>query len=75
MVDLEPVVDPKDVETLRSLVERHAAYTGSMPARSILDNWEESLPRFVKVMPKDYKRALAQLEAEQQAAQPGAVPA
>ena len=43
--------------------------------QSILDNWEESLPRFVKVMPKDYKRALAQMEAEQQGARATAVPA
>jgi glutamate synthase (NADPH/NADH) large chain len=46
------------------LVERHHLYTGSKHARTLLDNWAEALPRFVKVMPRDYARALRQLEAE-----------
>ncbi len=57
-VDLEPVTDDADVETLRSLTGRHAEYTGSPQARWILDNWEEMLPRFVKVFPHEYKRVL-----------------
>ena len=43
---------------LRSLVEEHLARTGSAVAERLLSRWEESLPRFVKVMPHDYKRAL-----------------
>lgn len=57
-----------DAERLRVLVERHHLYTGSKRARAILDNWSDELPRFVKVMPRDYARALRQLEAERQAA-------
>ena len=53
-----------DAERLRVLVERHHLYTGSKRAREILDNWGESLAKFVKVMPRDYARALRQLEAE-----------
>jgi len=53
-----------DAERLRVLVERHHLYTGSKHARALLDNWAEALPRFVKVMPRDYARALRQLEAE-----------
>ncbi|ABD27611.1 glutamate synthase (NADH) large subunit [Novosphingobium aromaticivorans DSM 12444] len=53
-----------DAERLRVLVERHHLYTGSARAREILDNWVEALPRFVKVMPRDYARALRQMEAE-----------
>ena len=57
-----------DAERLRILIERHLLHTGSRRARAILDNWAEELPRFVKVMPRDYARALRQLEAERLAA-------
>lgn len=57
-----------DAERLRVLVERHLLHTGSKRARAILDNWAEELPRFVKVMPRDYARALRQMEAERLAA-------
>jgi glutamate synthase (NADPH/NADH) large chain len=46
------------------LIERHLLHTGSKRARAILDNWDEEVSRFVKVMPRDYARALRQLEAE-----------
>jgi glutamate synthase (NADPH/NADH) large chain len=57
-----------DAERLRVLVERHHLHTGSKHARALLDNWAEALPHFVKVMPRDYARALRQLEAERAAA-------
>jgi glutamate synthase (NADPH/NADH) large chain len=53
-----------DAERLRILLERHHLHTGSKQARSLLDDWDNALPRFVKVMPRDYARALKQLEAE-----------
>jgi glutamate synthase (NADPH/NADH) large chain len=53
-----------DADRLRILIERHLLHTGSARARAILDNWAEELPRFVKVMPRDYARALRLLEAE-----------
>src|SRR5579883_2967081 len=49
-----------DAERLRILVERHHLHTGSARARELLENWDRALPCFVKVMPKDYKRALLQ---------------
>ncbi len=55
MVDLERVAEPKDVETLRSMIEAHARHTGSQHAQRILDNFEQLLPRFVKVFPREYK--------------------
>jgi len=58
IVDLESVVDPKDVDLLHDLIERHARLTGSRRARWILSNWYGVLPRFVKVFPHDYKRVL-----------------
>jgi glutamate synthase (NADPH/NADH) large chain len=57
-----------DAERLRILVERHLLYTGSARARDILENWDACLPHFIKVMPKDYRRALLELETERQAA-------
>ena len=53
-----------DAERLRILVERHHLHTGSKHARALLDNWTDALPHFIKVMPRDYARALRQLEAE-----------
>ena len=64
MVDLEPVMSVEDIATLRTLVERHALFTESTPARRVLAEWDSLLPRFVKVMPKDYRRSLMQLEQE-----------
>ncbi len=53
-----------DAERLRILVERHFLYTQSARARHLLDNWSEALAKFVKVMPTDYARALADLKNE-----------
>jgi glutamate synthase (NADPH/NADH) large chain len=57
-----------DAERLRILVERHLLYTGSARARDILDNWDEAVTRFWKVMPKDYRRALTDMANERRAA-------
>src|SRR5579872_5486225 len=57
-VDLEPVTNSKDIDALYQLIARHADYTGSPQARWILDNWESTLPKFIKVFPHEYKRVL-----------------
>jgi glutamate synthase (NADPH/NADH) large chain len=57
-----------DAERLKILVERHLLYTGSARAKEILDNWDTCLASFVKVMPKDYRRALTDMAAERLAA-------
>ena len=57
-VDLEPVVDQADIETLRRLITRHSELTASPQAKWILDNWESTLPKFIKVFPNEYKRVL-----------------
>jgi glutamate synthase (NADPH) large chain len=69
-VDLESVVDPKDVDRLHELVEQHARLTGSPRARWILSNWYGMLPRFVKVFPHDYKRVLGVPRLSEQAPYP-----
>ncbi len=59
-----------DALRLRMLVERHMHFTNSSRARWVLDNWDKVLPKFVKVMPTDYRKALAQMatSAEREAA-------
>ncbi|MBK9166998.1 MAG: glutamate synthase large subunit [Bryobacterales bacterium] len=57
-VDLEPVIETQDIETLRYWIQRHLELTGSARARWILDNFGHMLPKFVKVFPLDYKRVL-----------------
>ncbi len=58
LADLETVADPEDAALLRSMIEDHLEYTGSVPARRILADWSQSLPKFKKVMPRDYRRVL-----------------
>jgi glutamate synthase (NADPH) large chain len=73
-VDLEPVAEPSDIEMLRRLLGRHAEFTGSPQAKWILDNWDITLPKFIKVFPHEYKRVLgiARVPAGVLAAQAGA---
>ena len=62
MVGLEKLADPEEIQEVRAMIQRHAEYTGSERAKNILKLWEEMAPKFVKVMPKDYKRALEATE-------------
>ena len=52
-----------DAERLRILVERHLLFTGSTRARALLEDWDTALSRFVKVMPREYRRALLDMRA------------
>jgi glutamate synthase (NADPH/NADH) large chain len=60
MVDLDPVEEDDDVSELRELIELHLEYTGSGVAERILEDWPDVLNQFIKVMPTDYKRVLAE---------------
>ncbi len=53
-----------DERRLRELIENHQRYTGSDRARTILDDWVNYLPKFVKVMPVEYRRALDEMQAK-----------
>lgn len=64
MVDLESVVLDSDIIELKSMIEKHYEYTSSKKARFILDNWESSLPRFIKVFPMEYRKVLGQMLKE-----------
>jgi glutamate synthase (ferredoxin) len=76
MVELEDL-DTADLEYVKGLIARHVEFTGSGRGRAILDAWETERKRFVKVMPIDYKRALAELRklAEQDQQDAKKVPA
>jgi glutamate synthase (NADPH/NADH) large chain len=54
-----------DADRLKALVLRHKSFTDSARAQQILDDWATYLPKFKKVMPVEYRRALAELEKEQ----------
>jgi glutamate synthase (ferredoxin) len=58
MVELESLTDAAEIAEVRALIECHVSLTGSELGKRVLENWQSLLPRFVKVMPKDYKRAL-----------------
>lgn len=66
MVLLERVEEADEAEELRSLISRHVEYTESAVGRKVLDNWNESLASFVRVIPKDYKRMLQQIRKVQE---------
>ena len=63
MVDLESVESEEDKANLRRLIEAHFELTGSANASRVLSSWDQILPKFVKVMPRDYKRILAERSA------------
>ncbi len=57
-----------DAARLRIVLERHHLLTGSARARALLEDWDNTLAAIVKVMPRDYRRALLELRSEQEAA-------
>src|SRR3954465_1015394 len=68
MVDLEGLADPEDETRLKRLIESHQKYTNSKRAAEILAAWSQYRSRFVKVFPKEYRRALAELAHKKVAA-------
>jgi glutamate synthase (NADPH/NADH) large chain len=87
-VELEPITDKEDLisnvdvqsdlnrfdaQRLKQIIQQHLHYTNSAVAKNILENWLRYLPKFIKVMPTEYRRALLEQQAESaaQAAQQG----
>ena len=62
MVGLEELEDPDEIEEIWKLIQRHQAYTKSERAAKVLAKWRKLVPRFVKVMPKDYQRVLQAMQ-------------
>ncbi|MES9924381.1 MAG: glutamate synthase large subunit [Candidatus Thiodiazotropha endolucinida] len=64
LVDLSRDMTRYDALRLKQLIERHLHYTNSEVAKRILNNWDSMLPKFVKVMPVEYRRALKEMQAQ-----------
>ena len=71
-VDVSHDMTRFDAIRLRQLIENHLEATGSAVAKRMLDDWAAWLPKFKKVMPVDYRRALIEMQAEQEKAKTAA---
>ena len=58
------VEELQDMRELRDMISKHLKYTGSQRAKTILDSWEVYLPKFIKVIPYEYKRVLEEEKLE-----------
>jgi glutamate synthase (NADPH/NADH) large chain len=65
MVELEPALEFEDQEFIREYLQKHIDYTGSIVAQTVLGNWHEYLPRFIKVIPIEYKRILQEKKLQE----------
>jgi glutamate synthase (ferredoxin) len=65
MVGVEKLEDGKEIAEVKAMIQKHVDYTKSVRAKEILAQWSTFLPKFVKVLPKDYKRMLACIERAQ----------
>ncbi|NKQ40819.1 MAG: glutamate synthase large subunit [Sulfurovum sp.] len=65
MVDLDCIETSEDEIEVKSMIENYIKYTGSKEAEAILANWENTKSKFIKVMPRDYKRVLQEQKQEQ----------
>ena len=64
MVDLDRIETAEDDAEVRAMIERYIQHTGSPEAQAILNGWEANRAKFIKVMPRDYKRVLAEQAAK-----------
>ena len=58
MVQLFPLSDPDEAAAIRRLLERHVEYTASTRAQALLDDWQTTVSRFIRVVPNDYRRVI-----------------
>jgi glutamate synthase (NADPH/NADH) large chain len=65
LVELSPVEDKADIVELQDMINKHLLYTQSTTAARILTNWDEYLPKFVKVIPFEYKKVLEELKLKE----------
>jgi glutamate synthase domain-containing protein 3 len=63
MVELEDMSNVEDVAELKDMISKHANYTGSKIAKSILEDWSNMFPKFKKVIPVKYREILRQRAA------------
>ena len=67
-VDVETITDRRERIALHDLINSHHRYTGSATSRALLDDWDAAIARFVKIMPRDYKRVLRERRRDEFAA-------
>ncbi|XVF12653.1 hypothetical protein REPUB_Repub08aG0137600 [Reevesia pubescens] len=65
LVDLDKVEEEEDILTLKMMIQQHQRHTNSQLAREVLADFENLLPKFIKVFPRDYKRVLAKMKDEE----------
>jgi glutamate synthase domain-containing protein 3 len=65
LVDIKPL-HKESVPELRFMLKKHLKYTGSTVAQKLLDDWEDSLLKFKRVMPRDYARVLRELSEREE---------
>ncbi|HVF17889.1 MAG TPA: hypothetical protein VNA21_13295, partial [Steroidobacteraceae bacterium] len=58
--------EPEEVAAVKAMIEKHMNYTQSSRAKYVLDNWEQLVKRFVRVMPRDYNRMLGCIKRAQE---------
>ncbi|MFX4262119.1 glutamate synthase large subunit [Pelotomaculum propionicicum] len=66
MVHIEALENAGEIDGVRDMIAKHLRYTGSERAVAVLDNWEVMAPKFVKIIPKDYKRMVQAITKAQQ---------
>ncbi|MFT6843452.1 MAG: glutamate synthase (NADPH/NADH) large chain, partial [Psychroserpens sp.] len=64
-LNIDPIIFKDDIEQLRQLISNHVVATSSPLAKRILEDWENYLPKFKKVLPEEYRQALVRLKQEQ----------
>ncbi|KAF1893422.1 hypothetical protein Lal_00001895 [Lupinus albus] len=75
LVDLDKVEEEEDITILKMLIQQHQRHTNSVLAKDVLDDFDNLVPKFVKVFPREYKRVLASMklkEASNDAVEPAA---
>lgn len=70
MVDLDPLTDASEIAEVKKMVEDHKAYTGSKRAEEVLNNWDTVVKEMIKVIPRDYKKALEKMAEENASGKP-----
>ena len=65
MVYLEDLIEDEDIQAVQAMLSQHVEHTGSTVAEQILQHWDQYQSKFIKVMPKDYKRVLAAIKRAQ----------
>ncbi|MCF7792171.1 MAG: glutamate synthase large subunit [Victivallales bacterium] len=64
LLDLESVKETEDIKQLKTIIHKHYIFTDSIKAKNILENWDEALPKFVKVFPMEYRKVLGRMMKE-----------